>query len=121
MPANSGFPFRHYLASVRRMPAPEVERLVAEAQQKGGVLGVRAVEDDDVETAAPWKLPPSGLTQPPVIRGPLPPKVSVVLGNLLYVEKEGIPPTLVNRLIRLASGGPTWIRTRDRPVMSRQL
>ncbi|MBI5445528.1 MAG: DEAD/DEAH box helicase family protein, partial [Deltaproteobacteria bacterium] len=92
-----------HLASVRRMPASEVKRLVAEAERKGTVLGVRAVEEDDVEIAAPWQLPPSGRTQPALIRGPLPSKVHLVLADLVYVDKEGLPPALLNRLIRLAA------------------
>jgi len=92
-----------YLASAHRTTGSEVEKIVAEAERKGSVLGVRAVEDDDAETVTPWELRPSGWTKPAPIRGTLPDKVHLILGNLLYLEKEGLPPALVNRLIRLAA------------------
>lgn len=92
-----------FLSSIRRIPPLEVGRLVAEAEQRGTVLGVRAIEDQDTERTAPWQLPPSGRIVPTPIRGTLPTRVRVVLGNLLYIDKEGLPPSLVDRLIRLAA------------------
>ena len=37
------------------------------------------------------------------IKEPLPEKIDLVLGNQIYIEKEGLPPSLKNRLIRLAA------------------
>lgn len=92
-----------YLSRLRRIPRTEVDRIVAEAVRRGTVLGVRAVEDEEVENRSPWELPPSGRTALPPIRGPLPGRVRMVLGDLLYVDKERLPPALINRLIRLAA------------------
>jgi superfamily II DNA or RNA helicase len=91
-----------YLSSVSRLAASEVSRIVSDASAGGDVLGVRAVEDDE-ERAAPWRLPPSGAAREKPIQGPLPEKMSLVLGNFVYVEKTGLPPGLLNRLIRLAA------------------
>jgi len=92
-----------YLSSFRRISHDMVERAVADAVRNGSVLGVRAVEEDEEEHAAPWQMRPSGRVAPAPIRGPLPPRVHVVLGDLLYIDKEGLPPALINRLIRLAA------------------
>jgi superfamily II DNA or RNA helicase len=92
-----------YLSRLRRISRADVDRFVAGAVRRGTVLGVRAVEDEEVENRSPWELPPSGRTALPPIRGPLPRRVRVVLGDLLYVDKEGLPPALIDRLIRLAA------------------
>jgi hypothetical protein len=48
-----------FLSSVRRMSSAAAESLVAEAQRRGDLIGVRisATEDDDAPD--PWTLPPS--------------------------------------------------------------
>jgi superfamily II DNA or RNA helicase len=35
--------------------------------------------------------------------GPFPERIEVVLGNQVYIAKEGLPPSLINRLIRIAA------------------
>jgi superfamily II DNA or RNA helicase len=84
------------------MTNQEVESLVNEAIRRGRVVGVRMVvtdEDDD----EPWTAPPSRRPKEPLIHGPLPDSLDVVLGNQIYVPKESLPPALRNRLIRLAA------------------
>ena len=48
-----------FLASLPRMKRSEIEKIAAEAERLGRVVGVRVVvpEDEDQE---PWTLPPSG-------------------------------------------------------------
>src|SRR5262249_47637807 len=71
------------------------------AERQGRVLGVRlpAQEDDERE---PWSLPPSRRAALPPIAGALPEAIELVLGNQVYVPKDGLPPGLRNRLLRLA-------------------
>lgn len=91
-----------FLSSVGKMSATQVDALVEEAERRGCVVGVRmaAVDEEDLE---PWTSPPSRKSAPRPIEGPLPEKVEIVLGNQIYVAKEGLPPPLRNRLIRLAA------------------
>jgi len=91
-----------FLAPIRRMTCKEVECVVAEATGRGGVLGVKYVDIEDANVD-PWHLPPSGRRPETPIDGPLPEKVELVLGNQIYIQKEGLPPPLNNRLIRLAA------------------
>jgi len=90
-----------FLSSIQTIPIEDVAALVSEAERSGAIVGVRAssIEDED----DPWKLPPSGKKQNERITEPLPASVHVVRSNLLFVEKEGLPPAMLNRLIRLAA------------------
>jgi hypothetical protein len=91
-----------FLAGVKRMPADAVEAVVLEAQKRGDVIGVRIsnVDDEDVD---PWMLPPSKARAEREIHGPFPARVQIVRSNLVYVEKDGLPPAMLNRLLRLAA------------------
>lgn len=48
-------------------------------------------------------MPPSGVKKQLIVNYPIPEKVSVVLGDLLYFEKEGLPAGLQNQLIQLSA------------------
>ena len=51
----------------------------------------------------PWTLPPSRKRTEKLVDGPMPATVSVVRSNLIYVEKMGLPPALMNRILRIAA------------------
>ena len=91
------------LSCVRRMAFAEVENVVREAERSGDLIGVRRSVTDDEQTEDPWTLPPSRKKKDETISGPLPAKVRVVRGNLIFVEKEGLPSAMLNRLHRLAA------------------
>ena len=74
-----------------------------EAERSGDIIGVRRSVTDDEQTEDPWTLPPSRKKKDEAIIGPLPAKVRVVRGNLIFVEKEGVPSVMLNRLHRLAA------------------
>ena len=92
-----------FLSSLARLDRATVAALVAKAEASGpGVLGVRTpVEDEDADE--PWLLPPSRRHNPEPITGPLPDRVEVVLADGIYLERSGLPPPLVARLVRLAA------------------
>jgi len=92
-----------FLSGLRRMSTDEVEAIVREAARTGSVIGVRASLAGEEEDEDPWTLPPSRRKVEKPITGPLPEKVRVVLSDLVYVEKEGLPSALLNRLVRLAA------------------
>ena len=91
-----------HLASVKRMPAEAVEAVVLEAQRRGDLLGVR-VSMGESEVVDPWMLPPSRTRAERTISGPFPTQVQIVRSNLIYIEKSGLPPAMLNRLLRLAA------------------
>lgn len=91
-----------FLSSIERVKADDVKRIVKEIVLDGDVIGVRtsSFEDDDDK---PWTLPPSGVRQLKLTEDRLPDNVRLVLGNMVYLEKQGLPPAMLNRLVRLAA------------------
>ena len=75
----------------------DIERLVHEADAKGRVVGIR-LEIVEEESRTPWK-PPVPL---PII-DTLPKSIHMIIRNEIFIEKETLPPPLLNRLIRIAA------------------
>jgi len=88
-----------FLSSIRRITRQEVESFV-ESQDE--FLGVRLPVTDEHDDR-PWAAPPSRRSKELPVVGPLPEHVDLVLGNQFYVPKDGLTPSLRNRLIRLAA------------------
>ena len=91
-----------FLAAVRKIGRAQVETIVQEAERRGRILGVRLPPQDDGEDE-PWTAAPSRRRKEPPIVGELPRTLELVLGNQIYVGKEGLHPGLRNRLLRLAA------------------
>ena len=100
--ANSPYPDQWaFLASVDLMSRDRVDELVGEASASGKILPVRIpLVDDDEE---PWLAPPSRRRPPPAIEGQLPPSIDIVHADQIYIAREGLPPALVTRLLRIAA------------------
>ncbi len=90
-----------YLSTIRQLSRDELMSIVAEAAASGQIIGVRlpSTEEDD----EPWAALPSRRSKEPPIEGKLPGSVEVVLGNQVYIDRLKLPPTLVNRIARLAA------------------
>ena len=91
-----------FLSSIQRMAHQDLERIMKNVQDEGEITGARAVVLDETENE-PWKLTPSRKYKEPPIIGPLPDQLNLVISNQIYIEKEGLPAPLRNRLIRLAA------------------
>lgn len=92
-----------YLSSIQRLSLAATEEIIADAQSRGDLIGVRISVADDEDGQDPWTLPPSRKRLERPIEGPLPETVEIVRANLLYVEKQGLPSAMLNRLLRLAA------------------
>jgi len=68
-------------------------------EQRGRQLLV-AGKDGDEE---PWTAPPSRRYREPILTGELPKSIDLVLGNQIYIAKNGLSPALRNRLLRVAA------------------
>ena len=90
-----------FLSSLRRLSPAEAAAIAEEAGRQGRVVGLRLPLDE--EDDEPWSAPPSRRRPLPRIAGPLPERIEAVLGDQLYIPRAGLPPGLVNRLIRLAA------------------
>jgi superfamily II DNA or RNA helicase len=91
-----------FLSSIHKMTLHDLERIVKNVQDEGEITGVRAVVLDENEDE-PWKLTPSRKLKESPITGPLPEHLNLVISNQIYIEKEGLPAPLRNRIIRLAA------------------
>ena len=92
------------LASIRRMDSAEVVSLAQEASEKRLVVGVRSEEpDNSTEPSAPWLKTLASPNIRPVISEKLPTQVRATLAQLLFVEKSGLPSSLLNQIKRLAA------------------
>jgi superfamily II DNA or RNA helicase/very-short-patch-repair endonuclease len=91
-----------FLSSVRKIPRAQAESLARDAERHGRVTGLRLAfgEDDD---DLPWAAPPSRRRKEAPIAGPLPGTLELVLSDQIYIAKDGLPPGLRNRLMRLAA------------------
>lgn len=91
-----------FLASVRKIGRSQAEGIVQEAERRGRILGVGLPPQEDGEDE-PWTAPPSRRRREEPITGDLPSTLELVLGNQVYVAKDGLHLGLRNRLLRLAA------------------
>jgi superfamily II DNA or RNA helicase/very-short-patch-repair endonuclease len=103
-----------FLSVLGKIARSDAEGIASAAEHHGRVIAVRhpALAEDDGDYNEPWNLPPSRERREPPLSGPLPERVQLVLGNEIYIAKEGMPPALRNRLQRLAAfQNPEFYRT----------
>jgi superfamily II DNA or RNA helicase len=86
-----------YLASLQRLSLTGVQSVIQGATGGGHPLDLAFIDEEDLET--PWKQHPA----PTKLSGPLPASLNLTLADRLYVERSGLPQSLLNRLIRLAA------------------
>ena len=92
-----------FLSTIRRMSTAAAEEIISDAQRNGDLIGVRISIADDEDAQDPWTMPPSRKHRERPIEGPLPESVRIVRANLIYIEKQGLPPAMLNRLLRVAA------------------
>ena len=92
---------RTFLSTLRRVTLAEATTIADEASRQGRVVGLRLPLDEEDEE--PWTAPPSRRRPKPMIADSLPERIDTVLGDQLYVSRAGLPPGLVNRIVRLAA------------------
>jgi superfamily II DNA or RNA helicase len=87
-----------FLASIRPLPRKEVEDAMFQASGGRHPLDVAFATEEDADK--PWKRPKPA---PSRIAAPLPEFLDLVLANQMFISKTDMPPSLANRLIRLAA------------------
>ena len=91
-----------FLSAVQRIGRAHLEGIARDADRRGRVLGVRLPPAEDDEPT-PWAAPPSRRrTEPPIV-GELPDSLELILGNEIYIAKDGLVPGLRHRLLRVAA------------------
>ena len=92
-----------FLSTIQRITSEMLSALIQRVAPEGNVMGVRFAALEDEEGASPWLMPPSRKRREKAIAGPLPSRVDLVISNLVYIAKQGLPHSLLDRLIRLAA------------------
>jgi superfamily II DNA or RNA helicase len=93
-----------FLSGLRRLTAADVAGLIAriEADMPGGATGVRLpVEDEDADQ--PWTMSPSRRRRHPTVHEPPPERVDIVVADQVYVDRNGLPSSVVAQLLRVAA------------------
>lgn len=90
-----------FLATIRPIDRTAIDAVVAVAERKGNIVGVRlaAADNDD----APWTAPPSGRRKELPIVEPLPERIELIVSNQIFIAKDQLSPPLSNRLVRVAA------------------
>src|SRR5262249_7582226 len=92
-----------FLSSVKQLTRDDVETLIRMAAPTGDIVGIRRSEAECGEEGGPWNLPSGGSSGLAPISESLPARLSIQRGNIILVEKAGLPPAFIDRLIRLAA------------------
>lgn len=90
-----------FMSSINRMSLSVLTKVVNEATQIGQIIGVRTVSTDEEDR--PWAMTPSRRPLKQGLAGPLPARIRIVKGNLIFVEKQGLSSPLLNQFKRLAA------------------
>ena len=91
-----------FLSTVQRVGRAHLGAIARDADRRGRVLGVRLPPAEDDEPT-PWAAAPSRRRMDPPIVGELPCALELILGNEIYIAKDGLAPGLRNRLLRVAA------------------
>lgn len=91
-----------YLSNLHKMTRLEIETFVQHVERKDDLLGIRLPVTDENDDH-PWTTLPSSKYAAPIVLGPIPDKVDLVLSNQIYIPKADLTPSLRNRLICLAA------------------
>jgi superfamily II DNA or RNA helicase len=92
-----------FLESVQRVPTDMLARMIQEIAPGGNTIGVHLSYPEEGRDEVPWLWSPSRKRKDRRIEGPLPSTVRVVVSNLVYIEKKGLPSAMLDRLIRIAA------------------
>ncbi len=91
-----------YLSSTQRLSYHEVEQFVQSLSHSRQDLGARS-SFSALTDEAPWERKTSVDRGRSEVIGPLPERLCLTLADRLYVPKQGLSPSLKNRIIRIAA------------------
>ena len=89
----------------KRIPVSTVERVAADAERSGQVLGVRTSGLEEEDAAEPWLIARSrrSALAAPAVKEPVPTRVEATLAQRLFIRKAGLPSSLINAPRRIAA------------------
>jgi hypothetical protein len=91
-----------FLSSVKKLSCQDTERLVQDLSRARQELGSHSAFVETTEEA-PWEVKRFTQWKTTDVAGPLPDKLNPHVVDQVYIPKQGLSPTLRNRIIRLAA------------------
>ncbi len=92
-----------FLSTIKRLDQDQIQAILREHYPIGDVINIKHSVSEYDDDSDPWLHPPTGRLPTNDITEPLPQKISINLGNQIYIEKKGLPNVFIDRLIRLAA------------------
>jgi superfamily II DNA or RNA helicase len=92
-----------FLASVQRIDPATAEHIARDATRTGQVVGLRLSSAGEEEPSAPWLQSPSKPPRAARLAGTVPPVISSVLAQRLFVKKAELTSSHLNQIKRLAA------------------
>jgi superfamily II DNA or RNA helicase len=94
----------HYLSTIKRLQFSEIEEIILRLEEQTsellGVFQTNIDVEDEAENL--WSSNKQINVERFKINEALPAEVKTIIGNMLYIDKKGLPPRLMNYLIRTA-------------------
>jgi len=90
-----------FLASLERVKSSALSEIVKATIKNDQVMEVRTISYQEEDQ--PWMTPSPKQLRAPLHIGSFSDKVKIVVSNLVYIEKQGLPSTLLNQIKRLAA------------------
>ncbi len=88
-----------FLAQVENISKHRISAILSELPSGHGSMGLSQINISDEDETMPWEAKQA---QPDEYKD-LPSQVKIVLSNMIYVEKTGLPQKLMSNIIRLAA------------------
>lgn len=91
-----------YLSDIKKMSFEQVNEIIKRELKDGNLIGIRTVSDSEKQDD-PWTMPPSGRLKEDRLNILLPASIRIVIGNLLYIEKKGLPSKAIKKILSYAA------------------
>lgn len=89
------------LGRIKKTSETQMQKILGSVTFREEVGEIPLVSEDDEALVKPWQK--SLKKAESKIKGPFPEKARVVQANMVYVEKNGLPTAMLNRILRLAA------------------
>lgn len=88
-----------FLSQVERLSKHRINAILSELPAGHGSMGLSQINTSEMDETMPWEAQKAQLED----YKDLPPQVKIVLSNMIYIEKAGLPQKLMSNIIRLAA------------------
>lgn len=88
-----------FLSQVERLSKHRISAILSELPSGHGSMGLSQINTSEMDETMPWEAQQAQAEE----HKDLPSQVKIVLSNMIYVEKAGLPQKLMSNIIRLAA------------------